>query len=87
MHNSSRSDDLVQVFIHDPLYKWALTTSAVEKRQRDVGSDDGTPGAATRDPNFTAEAGAGNVTNADAERALLRVRSKLEGVENGGLHS
>lgn len=76
-----------QVFIHDPLYKWALTTSAVEKRQRDVGSDEGTAGTATPGPNFTAEAGAGNVTNADAERALLRVRSKLEGVENGGLQN
>ena len=71
---------LPQVFIHDPLYKWALTAAAAEKRQRDGAGDaaaDGSPGGAAGD------AGAGEAFNADAERALLRVRGKLEGAENG----
>ena len=79
------------MFIHDPLYNWALTAAAVYKRQRDddveVSPDDaghGTPAATPavmRDRNTAAAA----VGNADAERTLLRVQAKLEGTESGAL--
>lgn len=59
------------------MYKWALTAAAAEKRQRDGGGDAAGGGPAGGD------AGAGEAFNADAERALLRVRAKLEGAENG----
>lgn len=26
---------VIEVFIHDPLYKWALTTTAANRRQHD----------------------------------------------------
>lgn len=115
---------IIEVFIHDPLYKWALTAKGAERRQRDdmLNSSDqaareqlpknvvrGTPvsnGASlladaaptttsSRLPRCREERGAthsqldtsttaGLVINADAERALLRVRHKLEGLEEGG---
>lgn len=34
---------VIEVFIHDPLYKWALTTTAANRRQHDA------PGGAAAD--------------------------------------
>ncbi len=31
---------VIEVFIHDPLYKWALTTTAANRRQHDGGAAD-----------------------------------------------
>lgn len=70
---------IVEVFIHDPLYKWGMTPIKARRRQREEGSyvdisdnssvlsDDGLP----------------VVGNADAERALLRVQKKIDGTEEG----
>ena len=63
----------LQVFIHDPLYKWAMTPQGAQQRQHDdpeAGLLDGTD----RDAR---------PLNADAERALLRVKQKLKGLEGG----
>ncbi|KAK9825683.1 hypothetical protein WJX81_003257 [Elliptochloris bilobata] len=72
---------IVEVFIHDPLYKWALSPAAAQLRQG--GSQ---PGAGDAAPAATAlgegESG-GDLVNADAERALLRVKHKLEGLDSG----
>ena len=136
---------VIEVFIHDPLYKWALTTTAANRRQHDGGAADEVGGcglgvggyrvgsvpqtqmaldlraglagllplldASTCSPGClylthasspssvarqvddgsgetggagAAGAGAGvNLANADAERTLLRIKQKLEGVEAG----
>ena len=80
---------IIEVFIHDPLYNWALTVAAVRKRQcEDVSPDhagQATP-AATPIASTEREAATGTaVVNADAERTLLRVQAKLEGNETGAL--
>ncbi|PSC71129.1 serine threonine-kinase ATM isoform X1 [Micractinium conductrix] len=74
---------VIEVFIHDPLYKWALTTTAANRRQHeaDAGDEDIDGGS-----GVSAAAGAGGpagLANADAERTLLRIKQKLEGVEAG----
>ena len=73
---------IVEVFIHDPLYRWALSPvknllAQMEQSGRDLGDLDNLPGT------FDLIAGGGNVSNADAERAILKVKEKLEGLENG----
>ncbi len=76
-----------QVFIHDPLYNWALTAAAVRKRQRDDASleeaGQGTPAPTPALARDRTPAAAAAVGNADAERTLLRVQAKLEGSESG----
>lgn len=38
---------VIEVFIHDPLYKWALTTTAAARRQTEAGAEEvGTAGPA-----------------------------------------
>lgn len=75
---------IVEVFIHDPLYAWALTAKRALQRQRDVPEDD----AQVEQPEegqeriFVGQLPDGN-SNADAERAVQRIRHKLEGVEEG----
>ena len=86
-----------QVFIHDPLYKWALTPLGMQQRQKDdlaIDVDAATTTAADRGlPPAANEAAVGGaaasvsdgsgLANADAERALLKVKQKLEGLEAG----
>lgn len=62
---------LIEVLIHDPLYKWALTINDIQRRQQ---TDDAT----TNDP-----ATENQVLNADAEVTLLKIRHKLEGLDSG----
>ena len=65
----------LQVFIHDPLYKWAMTPQDAQQRQH--GDPEGNLLDGTeRDAR---------PLNADAERALLRVKQKLKGLEGGVL--
>lgn len=70
---------LIEVFIHDPLYKWAMTPMKAQQRQRaqedgDVVADAGTAAAAGN---------GADLANADAERAVVRVKQKLQGLEGG----
>lgn len=81
-----------KVFIHDPLYKWALTPLGAQKRQKDelMENSDPAEGAAPQATTLGMPAGtAGSadslLANADAERALLRLKQKLAGLE-GGVH-
>lgn len=58
------------VVIHDPLYKWGLTLVQANRRQ----------GKETYGETANADALIGN---ADADRTLLRIKHKLEGLETG----
>eukprot|EP01119_Soliformovum_irregulare_P003410 TRINITY_DN1390_c0_g2_i1.p1 TRINITY_DN1390_c0_g2~~TRINITY_DN1390_c0_g2_i1.p1 ORF type:complete len:551 (-),score=136.76 TRINITY_DN1390_c0_g2_i1:183-1682(-) len=64
---------IVEVFIHDPLFKWALSPLQALRVQRDFNEfsidEEGTPNSATG--------------NTDAERTLLRIKQKLQGYEYG----
>lgn len=74
---------LRQVFIHDPLYKWALTPAKAQQRQR-AHDEDGDAGAgAGGGAAADAAAGEGAIANADAERTVVRVKQKLQGLEGG----
>ena len=84
---------VLKVFIHDPLYKWALTPLGAQQRQKDflMGGDDSSPGEGAGGPQ-PAPAGIApdavgstdtTIANADAERALLRLKQKLAGLEGG----
>lgn len=84
---------MLQVFIHDPLYKWALTPLGAQQRQKDdlMGGDSNGEGAGPHTPAAGMASDAVSSTdttlaNADAERALLRLKQKLAGME-GGLYS
>ena len=81
-----------QVFIHDPLYKWALTPLGAQQRQKDDPMVGDSNPAEPQSSSAAAAAGmppdavAGTDTtlaNADAERALLRLKQKLAGMEGG----
>jgi len=69
---------LIEVFIHDPLYKWGLTPGQKQQRQRDENGE-----AQPAAPTAAAGPGEHTVKNADAERTVLRVRAKLLGTETG----
>ena len=71
---------IIEVFIHDPLYKWALTARAAQKRQADMEIPDSE--VTIVEENVIPE---GLVANADAERSLLRIRQKLDGFDGGKL--
>ena len=71
---------VLEVLLHDPLYKWGLTLVQANRRQKkteEVNNEE--EGAAGE------EGGAGNtlVGTADANRTLLQIKQKLEGVESG----
>lgn len=82
---------MTQVFIHDPLYKWALTPLGAQQRQKDdlMAGDSNPADPAGTHPSATGlgpDAVSGTDTtlaNADAERALLRLKQKLAGMEGG----
>ncbi|KAI4341400.1 hypothetical protein MLD38_026129 [Melastoma candidum] len=69
---------IVEVFIHDPLYKWALSPLKALQRQKEV--DDETD-ICFEDSEDEYEG------NKDAARALMRVKQKLDGYEDGELRS
>lgn len=75
---------VLEVFVHDPLYKWGLTVVQAHRRQQpDDHSDAGDPDGGEVN---SMEAGGGGqelVGNADAKRTLLRIKQKLEGMEGG----
>uniref|UniRef100_A0A2C9VRS0 Serine/threonine-protein kinase ATM n=1 Tax=Manihot esculenta TaxID=3983 RepID=A0A2C9VRS0_MANES len=69
---------IVEVFIHDPLYKWALSPLKALQRQKDLDDDLET---CLEDSQDQYEG------NKDAARALMRVKQKLDGYEEGELRS
>ncbi|GAX72620.1 hypothetical protein CEUSTIGMA_g76.t1 [Chlamydomonas eustigma] len=82
---------VVSVVIADPLYKWAMTPIKAEHRQREQPIHV-LPGRHESDalppPEMGHEddsrSGGESIGNADAERVVLRVRQKLDGVEGDG---
>ncbi|KAM6570000.1 hypothetical protein CsatB_017985 [Cannabis sativa] len=68
---------IVEVFIHDPLYKWALSPLKALQRQKE--SDD--------DLEASLEGSQDYEGNKDAARALMRVKQKLDGYEEGEMRS
>ncbi|KAL0318430.1 UNVERIFIED_CONTAM: Serine/threonine-protein kinase ATM, partial [Sesamum angustifolium] len=68
-----------RVFIHDPLYKWALSPLKAMQRQKDIDDD---LDASLEDSDEDEYEG-----NKDAARALLRVKQKLDGYEDGEMRS
>jgi ataxia telangiectasia mutated family protein len=91
--NKESLQTLVEVLIHDPILKWAMTPEQARKRQQEPAEERDVfaleePGESRMRATATAAAdtfapGAAGVQNADAERALLRVRQKLDGIEEG----
>ncbi|XP_071734165.1 serine/threonine-protein kinase ATM [Rutidosis leptorrhynchoides] len=69
---------IIEVFIHDPLYKWALSPLKALERQKETDDDLET---SLEDSEDEYEG------NKDAARALLRVRQKLDGYEEGEMRS
>ena len=65
---------VVEVFIHDPLYKWKLTDEQAARRQADEEFEQ----SGTLLQNEVA--GQSALGNVDAERTIVRVKRKLEGV-------
>lgn len=64
---------MVEVFIHDPLYRWTLSpVKAMRLQRRD---DEGSMTVPDKDSSEK------NVL--DAERTLLRLKQKLQGYESG----
>ena len=66
-----------QVFLHDPLYEWALSPARALRVQHDDARDDGDGDGAL------AMGARPAVENRDARQALLRLRQKLQGQEEG----
>ncbi|GAB4845683.1 hypothetical protein Ancab_039086 [Ancistrocladus abbreviatus] len=69
---------IVEVFIHDPLYKWALSPLKALERQKETDDDLETSWEDSEDEYEG---------NKDAARALLRVKQKLDGYEEGEMRS
>ena len=69
---------IIEVFIHDPLFRWGLTPLGAQQRQKD--DADVADGEVPLEPHSPMEDG---LLNADAERALLRIKQKLDGLEGG----
>ena len=85
---------VVGVLVHDPLYRWQLTPVGARRRQAGLEGEEAGSGATTAAgagggagaPAAAAAAAAPPAApaNADAARALLRVRQKLAGLDASG---
>ncbi|XP_019058626.1 PREDICTED: serine/threonine-protein kinase ATM isoform X2 [Tarenaya hassleriana] len=69
---------IIEVFIHDPLYKWALSPLKALQRQKETDEDEDLSLDGLQE-EFEG--------NKDAARALLRVKQKLDGYEGGEMRS
>ncbi|CAN6483726.1 unnamed protein product [Victoria cruziana] len=69
---------IIEVFIHDPLYKWALSPLKALQRQKET-DDDIDSSYDDSDDEYEG--------NKDAARALMRVKQKLDGYEEGEMRS
>ncbi|CAH2005991.1 unnamed protein product [Acanthoscelides obtectus] len=66
---------ILEVLLYDPLYAWTVTSAEANKRQTDESNS-----SRNSSPNSTEEENHINIT---ADRALLRIREKLQGTELG----
>lgn len=87
---------MLEVLIHDPLYKWQMTPTKAQRKQQDTLAGGGLNMTTISSGSMGVEAenssgtegiggkpGGGQMGNIDAERALLRVKQKLEGLDGG----
>eukprot|EP00894_Picocystis_sp_ML_P003696 jgi/Pico_ML_1/54213/g4619.t1 len=77
---------IIEVFLHDPLYQWALTVEAAMQHQWDSEGTSGEVVSTLVEDSCGLVGGnlqEGKPVNAGAERALLRVKQKLDGTEDG----
>jgi len=77
---------IVEVFLHDPLYKWTLSPLRALQLQKDETevNEAEMSSLPDKDNQFNVHASnEGQKINADAERILLRLKQKLQGYENG----
>jgi len=76
---------VVGVLVHDPLYRWQLTPVGARRRQGGEASETAAGGGGGGGGGVGGGAPApAPPANADAARALLRVRQKLAGLDGGG---
>lgn len=81
---------IIEVFLHDPLYQWALTVEAAMQHQWDSEGTSGEVVSTMLDDSWGSNRGNPlevKPVNAGAERALLRVKQKLDGTEDGASRS
>ncbi|XP_072965614.1 serine/threonine-protein kinase ATM isoform X2 [Typha angustifolia] len=69
---------IIEVFIHDPLYKWALSPLKALQRQKETDDEIESCLGSSQDSYEG---------NKDAARATLRVKQKLDGYEEGEMRS
>lgn len=85
---------MIEVVLHDPLYNWQMTPVRARRRQQqqqdaELGLGDGEEeeaGGGSGGGNSSGTSGGSSATqlrNADAERVVLRVKQKLEGLDGG----
>ncbi|KAI8470131.1 MAG: kinase-like domain-containing protein [Monoraphidium minutum] len=74
---------VVQVVLHDPLYRWRMSPVKAQRRQQELSAGDGASGGSEGDGTGGGEGPSQALGNADAARAVLRVKQKLEGVAGG----
>jgi len=80
---------IVEVFIHDPLYRWALSPLQALRRQQQEEEVLGTATQKGFNNNQNMESNEDDDAlmfaggNTEAERALLRLKQKLQGYEYG----
>ena len=73
----------MEVFLHDPLYRWALSPLQASKIQGGEGGVFGIGDNNFGGNNNNNATNVTSVTNVEAERTLLRVNLKLMGHEYG----
>jgi len=80
---------VVEVLVHDPLLDWTLTPEQAARRQQNSAADDGSKqnkherAAADEQANEEHKHKGEDERNAEAEKAVLNVRRKLEGHVDG----
>lgn len=92
--NLSQLLTILEVVIHDPLYKWSLSPVQAQARRQQQNQQPGALGAggdyflaqlkgegqlAGQAPRHTAGGGSGSSSQDAAQRALLRIQNKLLG--------
>ncbi|KAB0793612.1 hypothetical protein PPYR_13232 [Photinus pyralis] len=84
-NNSKTIISILEVLLYDPLYTWTVTPAEAYNRQLNDDQEENDYGVSCTSSSlqFTNEE---NV-NATAERALLRLRQKLQGIVEGGTHT
>lgn len=83
---------VIEVVLHDPLYNWQMTPVRARRRQQQQqdaelglveGEEEEAGGGSGSGTGGGGGSSATQLRNADAERVVLRVKQKLEGLDGG----